>query len=253
MPYTVKAVADLASVSVRTLHHYDHIGLLKPASVSPAGYRLYTDADMERLQQILFFRELGFALGETKAILASPNFDRKQALREHRRLLLEKQRRPQRLIQSVDRTIDTDTMERGVTMAQESRFEGFDESKLEEYKQEARARWGKEATEGERRTAKYTKADWDAIKAEGGAINEALAALIDRDPADPEVQQWLERWFRLINEGFYTCTLEIFRGLGSGYVEDERFAAFYENIRPGLAKFMRDAMHAYRDKLGATG
>ena len=97
MAYTVKQVAKLAGVSVRTLHHYDAIGLLKPAAVSPAGYRLYSDADLERLQQVLFFRELGFSLRDIVRVLSSPDFDRREALAMHRRLLVEKRRRMQAL------------------------------------------------------------------------------------------------------------------------------------------------------------
>src|SRR5919107_1357533 len=105
MPYTVKAVSDLAKVSVRTLHHYDEIGLLKPAGHSAAGYRLYGQKDLERLQQVLFFKELGFDLKEIKRILADPSFDRRRALVEHRKLLLERRERLRRLIASVDRTL----------------------------------------------------------------------------------------------------------------------------------------------------
>jgi hypothetical protein len=124
---------------------------------------------------------------------------------------------------------------------------------MKEYKEEARRRWGggKEYAESERRTSQYGKEDWEAIGGESNEINQSLAALIGRGPADPEVQHWIGRWFQLINDRFYTCTPEIFRGLGDGYVSDERFTAFYENIRPGLARFMRDAMHAYCDKLEA--
>src|SRR5690349_17183383 len=105
MAHTVKAVADLAGITVRTLHHYDEIGLLRPASVSAAGYRLYSDADLERLQHILFFRELGFGLQEIRAILESPDFDPREALRSHRQLLVEQQRRLKRIIRSVDRAL----------------------------------------------------------------------------------------------------------------------------------------------------
>ena len=120
MAYTVKAVADVAGVSIRTLHHYDEIGLLRPASVSHAGYRQYTDPDLERLQQILFFRELGFSLQEIRDIVESPTFDKKQALLTHKQLLLEKQRRLQALILSVDQSIES--LERGTTMDKNAMF-----------------------------------------------------------------------------------------------------------------------------------
>jgi phosphoribosylaminoimidazole-succinocarboxamide synthase len=128
MGYTVKVVAEMAGVSVRTLHHYDRIGLLPPAATSPAGYRLYSDADLERLQQVLFFRELGFSLHDVKAIVDSPTFDRAEALRAHRRLLVEQQGRLGRLVELVDRTIAS--IEKGEPMSNQERFGAFDDAKL---------------------------------------------------------------------------------------------------------------------------
>src|SRR5688572_26308475 len=137
MAYTVKAVADIAGVSVRTLHHYDEIGLLKPAAHSAAGYRLYAERDLERLQQILFFKELGFDLREIKRVLSDPTFDRRRALTEHRALLLERQERLRRLIASVDRTLKA--IKKGGDMNAQM-FDGFDAA---QYEDEARQRWGK--------------------------------------------------------------------------------------------------------------
>jgi DNA-binding transcriptional MerR regulator len=244
--YTVKAVAELAGISIRTLHHYDEIGLLKPAQVTAAGYRLYTEHDLERLQQVLFFRELGLSLHEIKAILDSPGFDRKQALKEHRQLLQERQERLERLIQSIDQTLDS--MERGIPMSEKDLFNGFDQS---QYEEEARQRWGhsNEYQESVKRTKKYTKDDWAAIQAEAGAIQDGIATLMDRSPSDPEVQEFIRRWHQHINDRYYTCSLQIFRGLGEMYVADERFTAHYEKIKPGMAQFMQAAMAAYCDKL----
>lgn len=245
MAYTVKAVADIAGISVRALHHYDAIGLLKPADLSAAGYRLYSRADLERLQQILLFRELGFALGDIREVIERPGFDRDQALRKHRQLLVERRDRLTALIESVDRTLTT--MERGGTMDEKSMFDGFDQSRYEE---EARQRWGRTDAykESTRRAKLYTKDDWTAIKAEWGAIESGLAALMDGSPADPAVQTLVERHRRLITDRFYDCTLEIYRGLAEMYVADDRFAAHYEAIRPGMAGFMRAAMLAYCDE-----
>ncbi len=246
MAYTVKAVSDLAGISIRTLHHYDEIGLLKPAQLTASGYRLYTEGDLERLQQVLFFRELGFSLQEIREIINRPDFDRRRALHDHRQLLQERRERLDRLIQSVDKTLVA--MERGVPMDEKAMFEGFDQAKYEE---EARQRWGgtKEYQQSAERTKKYTKADWETIKKEMEAIGTGVAALIDKGPADAEVQEWVRRWHQLINDRFYTCSLEIFRNLGDMYVADERFTATYEKIKPGMAQFMRDAMHLYCDKL----
>ncbi|MBI4320696.1 MAG: MerR family transcriptional regulator [Chloroflexi bacterium] len=248
MPYTIKKVADLAGLTVRALHHYDHVGLLRPAAQNEAGYRLYAEEDLERLQQILFFRELGFSLRDIKAIVDSPDFDRKEALMAHRKSLREQQERLAKLVASVERTIEA--LERGTSMDEKEMFDGFDRAKMEEYREEARARWGAERVdESYRRVAKLSKVEWEAVEAETEAINKNLAALMDCDPADPAVQQWIGRWFQLIDERYYDCTPETFRGLGELYVSDSRFTAFYERYRPGLAEFVRAAMAIYADEM----
>ena len=241
MAYTVKAVSKLAGVSVRTLHHYDEIGLLKPTSHSAAGYRLYKEKDLERLQQVLFFKELGFDLKEIKRILADPEFDRRQALVEHRKLLLERQERFGRLIQSVDRTLKA--MERGTPMNGKM-FEGFDQAALEE---EARQRWGgtPEWAESQKRWKSYTDADKAEMERDNKAIVDGLVAHMDRDPADREVQALIARHHDSINRWFFQCPKEVYRQIGDGYVDDPRFTAFWDNIKPGLAVFGRDAIGAY--------
>lgn len=246
MAYTVGRVAELAAVSIRTLHHYDEIGLLRPAAVSEAGYRLYAEADLERLQQILFFKELGFALPEIKAILDDPAFDRRTALRQHREALLERQGRLVLLIRSIDNTLEA--MERGIQMPAKDLFDGFDHA---QYEEEARQRWGnsKEYQESAKRTGGYTKADWEAIKAEGMAIYTDLASVMDRDPADPAVQAAIQRHHQQINDRFYTCSTAVYRGLGEMYVQDERFTANIDKVKPGLARFMNQAMQVYCDRL----
>jgi MerR family transcriptional regulator, multidrug-efflux activator len=248
MSYTVKVVAGISGVSIRTLHHYDEIGLLKPDHLSPSGYRLYTDSDLERLQQILFFKELGFNLREIKKIMDSPGFDKKEALLSHQRLLTEKKQRLEELIGSVEKTITA--MERGIEMEKKEMFKAFDESKIEEYKKEIREKYSKETVdECEKKTAGYTKADWDSIKAESDGINRQIAALMEQSPSDARIQQLVGEFYRHINQRFYTCTPEIYRGLGDLYVSDPRFTAFYERIKPGMAEFMRDAINIYCDRL----
>lgn len=246
MAYTVKAAADIAGVSVRTLHHYDEIGLLKPAAHSAARYRLYADRDLERLQQVLFFKELGFDLKEIKRILSDPHFDRSRALVEHRKLLTERQERIRRLIRSVDRTLKA--LQKGDRQMTTQMFDGFDAA---QYEEEARQRWGKspEFEASVRRTKAYSKQDWAEIQREAGDIVNGLAALMDRDPADPAVQQLIARHHRQINDRFYPCSAEVYRGLADMYVADLRFAANYEKVKPGLTRFLRDGMHVYADAL----
>ena len=135
----------------------------------------------------------------------------------------------------------------------EDMFDGFDAAK---YEDEARQRWGGPAFEESiRRTKAYTKADWDQIKEEGGEVLRHMTALMDagRPPADPEVQQWIARHHRQINDRFYQCSAEVYRGLGDMYVDDPRFTAFYDKVKPGLATFMREAMRVYADSMEAGG
>ena len=246
MAHTVKAVAELAGVSVRTLHHYDSIGLLTPASATPAGYRLYTDADLERLQQVLLFRELGLPLESIRQILDGPGFDRRQALRHHYGCLAEQKCRLERLMALVENTLDS--IERGATMETKDMFDGFDAS---QYEDEVKERWGhmEAYKESARRTKQYTKADWEEIKRETGEIEEALAAAMVANlaPNDPEVQVSIARHHAQISERFYDCPIAMYRSLTARYVDDARFAAHYDALRPGLAVFVRDAAEAYCD------
>jgi DNA-binding transcriptional MerR regulator len=248
--YTVKAVADLAGITVRALHHYDQIGLLKPRSTSPAGYRLYSDSDLRDLQQILFFRELGFGLREIATIVHNPAFDRGEALVEHRRLLEERRKRLDRLIASVDLTIEA--IERGEEVAGDTMFQGFDSTQYEQYRKEASERWGKEVVDRSfERVGKLTPAEWARIRAEAADIEEALAGLAEYAPSDPRVQTQIGRWFQHINRHYYECTSTIFGGLGDLYVSDERFRAHYDDRKPGLADFMRAAMQVFVDRAEA--
>jgi len=249
MPYKIKEVADIVGVSVRTLHHYDQVGLLKPESVTTAGYRLYTDHDLERLQQVLFFKELGFNLQKIKEILDNPGFDRKRALQTQRELLLKKRQRLEAIIDSVEKTIES--LEGGIEMSKKEMFEAFDMTEIEkhqrEYADEVKQKYGNSEAykESQKKTSGYTKDDWAAIQAKGNEIHRRIAELMDKDPADPQVQKAIGDWRQHITDCFYTCTPEIFRGLGDLYVNDERFTANIDKTCPGLAKFMREAMHLY--------
>jgi DNA-binding transcriptional MerR regulator len=247
MAITVKAVADLAGISVRTLHHYDEIGLLRPAATSPASYRLYDDGDLARLQQILFFRELGFSLKEIGPILDRPGFDQREALASHRKLLLEKQGRLATLITLVDRTIDA--FEKGVPMDQKQMFDGFDQA---QYEDEVRERWGQTEAykQSQARTSQYTQADWDRIKAEAQAISLGLAERMDRPVTDPEVQALIGRHFAQINEAYYDCPIAMYRNLAEMWVNDPRFAKNIDKVKPGLAAFQSKAALAFCDARG---
>jgi DNA-binding transcriptional MerR regulator len=243
--YTVGGLARLTHVSVRTLHHYDAVGLLTPRRRSAAGYRLYGRSDVERLHQILVYRELGFGLDDIRRVLADPALRRGSALRAQRELLRARRRRADELLEAIETAIRAE--ERGVTMSDEELFEVFGDFDPAEYAEEAEQRWGgTEAYEqSRRRTAAYTKDDWAAIRREEEEITAAAAELMDRAPADPAVQALIERKWRHIDERFYDCTPEVFAGLGDLYAGDPRFAKNYDKVRPGLAAFLRDAMAIY--------
>lgn len=253
MYYKVKEVADMVGISVRMLHHYDKIGLLKPESVSPAGYRLYTDKDLEKLQQVLFFKELEFSLQEIKNIINSPGYDRKNVLKAHKEVLVIKKERLERIIRSVEKTIDS--IEGGSEMEQKEMFEAFDMSEIEKHKEkyaeETRQRYGNTEAyrESDRRTSGYTKADWANITLELEGIYKRIIVLMDKGAADPEVQQGIGDLRQHITKHFYECTPEIFRGLGDLYIDDKRFTANIDKYEVGLARFLREAMHVYCDNL----
>jgi DNA-binding transcriptional MerR regulator len=246
MAYTVGEVGKIAKVSVRALHHWDEIGLVRPSRRSPKGYRLYTDDDLDRLQQVLFFRELGFRLEDIVATLADPAFDRREALRSHRSLLSERAERARALLDLVDRTLRA--MDGEVVMSAEEKFEAFGDFDPSKYEEEAQARWAESAAfaESKKRTAKYGKEDWKRMRAEADAISEALAALMDAGvPATDARATALAEKHRLhIEAWFYPCPREMHRQLGAMYVDDARFAAHYERVRAGLATYLRDAILA---------
>jgi DNA-binding transcriptional MerR regulator len=251
MPYKIKEVADMVGVTVRTLHHYDQTGLLRPGSVTTAGYRLYSDYDLERLQQILFFKELGFKLYEIKGILDSPGFDRRQALNSQKKLLIEKKKRLEAIIGLVEQTLGS--IEGGITMAKKEMFRAFDMSEIEKHQQryaeETKQKYGHTEAykESQKKTAAYSKDDWASIQARGNKIYQKIADLMDKSPGDPQVQKAIGEWRQHITDSFYNCTPEIFRRLGDLYVQDERFTANIDKVKPGLARFMSEAMRLYCD------
>jgi len=247
--YTVRQLAKMAGVSVRTLHHYDQIGLLEPSSRTEAGYRLYMEKDLLRLQQVLFYRELDFPLDAIRTILDLPGFNQIEALRDHRRMLSERAERLARLLRTVDRTIARLTGEDKMPLTDEELYEGFspkEKEQLKGYEVEERERWGETAAESQRRVRQMSKAQWQAVQQEGDAATRLMGETMGRPVSDPDVQAAIARHHACI-ENFYPCSAEMYRGLGQMYVDDPRFTATYDKIRPGLAMFMRDAMAYYAE------
>jgi DNA-binding transcriptional MerR regulator len=247
---TVGAVADLTGVSVRTLHHYDHIGLVMPSVRTPAGYRGYTDADIERLHLVLVYRSVGMPLDEIRTLLDDSSADVLEHLRRQHTLLLEQAGRLQHTIKAVEELMDAHR--KGIQLTAEEQVEIFGTTAFgEEYAAEAEERWGDTDTwkQSQQRVSQFSKRDWIAIKAEADALLEALAQA-KRDGVEPgsvEANALAAR-HRASIERFYDCGDEMHRNLAQMYLADERFTRYYDDVDPGLAQFVRDIVIASIDR-----
>ncbi|MBF0707951.1 MerR family transcriptional regulator [Alkalihalobacillus hwajinpoensis] len=242
----VKEVAELTGISVRTLHYYDEIGLLTPATTE-TGYRLYSKDDLEKLQQILFFRALDFSLKKIKTILEEPDFDRMEALNYQKEILHEKKQRLDKMITMIDKTIQNVKGERSMT--DQERFAGFDFSQ-NPYEQEARERYGDEAiNRSKQKINSLSKDEKNKLGHSFDSIYKRLADLRNGSPEAAEAQKAIHDWYEFLNGKVgYHYTLEAFEGLGQVYVDDERFTKNIDQYGEGLALFMRDAMKVYADR-----
>ena len=249
---TVGAVARMSGVTVRTLHHYDQIGLLRASGRSDAGYRRYDDDDLDRLQRILFYRELGFGLDDIRTVMTDGDADAIGHLRRQHAMLLDRIGRLHRMVLAVEKAMEAHTM--GIPLTPEERLEVFGDFDPDAHAAEAEERWsGTDAfRESQRRVSRYTKGDWDRMKAEAAEYGEQLvAAMRAGTPADSvEAMDAAEAHRQHISRWFYDCSYEIHRGLGQMYVDDPRFTATYESIAPGLAAYLRDAIIANADRAG---
>ena len=249
--YQVGAVARLANVSVRTLHHYDEIGLVSPTGRSGSGYRLYSDDDLQRLRQVRFYRELDFGLAEIARMLAEPAATTEDHLRRQHRLLRERRARTDELLQALEKEMEARQM--GMSLTPEEQFEVFGTDKVGgEWADEARSRWGDTDAfrESQARTTRYTKQDWQRLKAEADdGLRAFTEAMHSGEPATGTVamdlaeshRQYLSRWF-------YDCDYDMHRGLAEMYLADERFRATYETVAPGLAQYVHDAIVANAER-----
>jgi DNA-binding transcriptional MerR regulator len=247
-------VADLAGVTIRALHHYDEIGLLSPGGRSAAGYRIYEEPDLERLQQVLFYRELGFALEEIAAIVNDPHTDAVGHLRHQRGLLTRKIERLQKMVAAIDHEMEAREM--NIKLTPEEKLEVFGDFVPEEHAEEAEQRWGGTDAyqQSQRRVSNYTKEDWLKIKAEHDEVATTLTALFESgaEPDSEEAMAAAEAHRRHISRWYYDCSPEIHRGLGEMYVSDERFRANYDALAPGLSEFIRDAACANAEHVSGT-
>lgn len=231
-----KEVAKMAGVSIRTLHHYDEIGLLVPERLS-SGYRSYSDNDIQLLQQILFFRELGFSLDHIKDIVHDSSYDVTEALLYQRRLMEEKKTRVIEMIRKLDETIEDRKGER--IMSNRDKFQGIDFSH-NPYEQEAREKWGDAVVNESNR--KMSGFDNQELKKKWERIFRELGAVKDQDPRSEEAQKKIDELYHFLNDHFGTYSPAAFRGLGEMYVSDERFTENIDQYGKGLAVFLRDGM-----------
>jgi len=253
--FSIGELADLAGVTVRTLHHYDQIGLLRPGQRTAAGYRSYTEADADRLAQILGYRELGFGLEAIRMVLDEPDDDPGAHLLRQRTLLNERIQRLRRIVSAIDTTLEAQKMgSTGLTPAE--KLEVFGDFDPDDYTDEVQERWGESDAykQSASRTKNYTKADWAELSAESQQITEALAAAQSAGlpPTSPQAMDAAEAAREQISRRFYDLSHEMHRNLGDIYVADERFTATYEKIATGLAQYVRDAIHANADRAGAS-
>lgn len=247
--YTVKELSDAAGVTVRTLHYYHEIDLLVPTQVGANGYRYYDNDALYRLQQILFFRELGLSLKEIKVALDRPDFDLRAALLAHRQRLTAKMARMQRLVQTVDDTLLQ--LNGDLPVSKKNMFASFSPDEEETYRQQAETEWGSaEVAASYQRWNGYSAEKQAAIKAETDAIYSDLVDAMPSGADSAQTQAIIARWHENIHY-FYEPTPEIMRGLGEMYATNPQFADRFSAIDPQLPSFLRDAIAVYCDGLSA--
>ncbi|QHW32518.1 MerR family transcriptional regulator [Paenibacillus rhizovicinus] len=254
MEYTVQKLGRLAGISTRTLRFYDEIGILKPARTNSSGYRIYGQAEVDKLQQILFYRELGVNLDQIKAIVTDPSFDGAAALRQHRDRLLDKRKQLDALIGNVERTIAS--AEGRTDMSDQEKFEGFKQRMIDEneqkYGKEAREKYGDDAVNKSNAKLKgMSQERHERLNRLTQEVKDTLAdAFRTGDPASELAQKAADlhrQWLTFHWDGY---SKEAHANLAQMYVDDERFTAYYDEKQPGTAVFLRDAVHIYT---GARG
>ena len=245
---TVGQVAEQFDVTVRTLHHYDEIGLLTPSDRSRAGYRLYTPEDLTRLQHVVVYRRLGFALEEVALLLDHPE-SVEQHLRRQRAAVMSRLDEMRDLVVAIDRALEREMNDQPVTTEDMKELfgEGFYDSQ-----DEAEQRWGQTDAwkQSQQRTKNYTRADWEQVKAESDALHKGFTDAMDAgEPATSVVAMDAAEAHRLnINERYYDCSPQFHRNLADLYTSDPRFTATYDEIREGMAFYVRDAIYANADR-----
>ncbi|HOQ02048.1 MAG TPA: MerR family transcriptional regulator [Acetivibrio clariflavus] len=254
MEYTVQKLAKLAGISSRTLRYYDEIGILKPARISSSGYRIYGKAEVDLLQQILFYRELGVSLDDIKKILSSPSFNASDALKEHRKKLLARREQIDLLIANIDKTIAA--MEGRINMSDKEKFEGFKQKLIDDnekkYGKEIREKYGSETVD---KSNKKIKDMTYHQYAEAEKLNEEILSTLKEamktgDPAGELAQKAADLHRQWLCFFWDSYSKEAHAGVAQMYVDDERFTAYYDKVQPGAAAFLRDAILIYTGMKG---
>lgn len=249
MEYTVQKLGLMAGVSTRTLRYYDELGILKPARINSSGYRIYSQREVDRLQQILFYRELGLSLESIKEIITSPSFNALQALGEHREKLMEKREQLDRLIENVDKTIAS--TEGRIIMMDQEKFKGFKQKMVDEneqkYGKEIREKYGnKTVDKSNEKFKKMTAEEYEEVTKLAEEVQDTLAkAFQTGDPAGELAQKAADLHRRWLCYYWDSYSKEAHAGLGQMYVDDPRFTAYYDEKQPGTAEFLRDAILIY--------
>jgi len=248
----VQKLAELAGISTRTLRYYDEFGILKPARINSSGYRIYGRTEVDLLQQILFYRELGLSLERIKAIMTEPSFDGAKALREHHDKLLEKRQQLDLLIANVEKTLAQ--KEGRITMSDTEKFEGFKQKLVDDnekkYGQEIREKYGDDTINQSNQKLKgMTEEQYAAIQQlEEEMFETLLQAMEHGDPASVLAQKSADLHREWLSFYWNSYSKEAHAGVAQLYVDDERFTEYYDKRRPGLAAFLRDAVHVYTGK-----
>lgn len=252
LEYTVGTIAELTGVSIRTLHHYDEIGLLQPSARSVAGYRLYSDTDLQRLQRILFYRELDLGLPEIATALADPTVDDEDHLRRQRELLTAKTIRYQSMIALIDKELTARRI--GITLTPTERLLVLGVDKLIDRADEITQKWGNtpEFTQRRDRTLHYTKQDWLTLRTEQATIHQHLAdAMQSGLPAtSPQAMDLAEQHRQHLNHWFHDCPYETHRTLATAYRTNQRSGLNYDDMAPGLSQYIHDAILANANRQG---
>jgi DNA-binding transcriptional MerR regulator len=249
MEYSVDKLAKLSGVSARTLRYYDQLGLLVPKRISSNGYRVYGGEEIGRLQQILFYRELGVPLEEIGRILTAKDFDAAAALQNHLQALLVRRERIDALICNVEKTLKS--MKGDMVMTDKEKFDGFKQKLVDEneatYGKEIREKYGEEAVErSNTKLLGTSRAQYAQLEELSREVNETLKAAFEQgDPAGELAQKACELHKRWLLYYWDQYSKEAHMGLGEMYVSDPRFTAYYDQIAPGLAVFLRDALRVY--------